>query len=134
MMMARHVVVAAALGFLAVRASAAPPDCPTFLTGQWVGKGDFEAFGRTTKVDNKYSYNKDGSFETLNRFLGEGGIWQEQRVRGSWTAARGKGRTECRVTMNGKFESEGTSSTSTFDIIDANTFRSLGFDMQRVRP
>lgn len=130
----RHIAIAlAAIGFHAAEAGAASHDCRQFLTGDWAGKGDFEAFGTITRVDNKYSYNEDGSFETLNRYLGKNGAWQEQRLKGDWTVAPGKVDAECRLTMNGKFESAGTSSTSTFEIVDANTFRSLGFDMKRIQ-
>jgi hypothetical protein len=123
----------ALFSFNAVEASGRPDDCKKFLTGQWAGKGDFDAFGTIMKVDNRYSYNKDGTFETVNRYLGEGNVWQEQRIRGTWTVAPGQRGSECLVTMNGQYESAGTSSTSTFQIIDEDTFRSLGFDMRRVR-
>ena len=116
---------------IAGQASAQPVDCKQFLTGRWAGKGTVKQFN--VEVDNAYRYDADGSFETVNRFLGTDGKWQEQRVRGSWTAGAGTEPNSCTLSQVGKFEAQGTSSTTSFTIIDADTFRSFGFDMKRVK-
>ncbi|MGY4396910.1 hypothetical protein ACVWZA_002095 [Sphingomonas sp. UYAg733] len=114
-------------------ASASPTDCRQFLAGHWVGKGKVEGFGKPVQVDNDYSYSKDGSFATINRYLGKNGRWNKQRLVGTWKVVAGKGANECTLTLTGTGVSMGSSSTSDFSIIDSDTFRSLGFDMKRVR-
>ena len=114
-------------------AGAAPSDCAKFLTGDWAGKGDVEGFGTPVPVENAYSYKADRTFVTRNRFLGTDKRWNEQTVSGTWSAKAGRARAECVLTMKSSAQGFSSSSTSDFQMIDRNTFRSMGFDMKRVR-
>lgn len=123
---------------LATAAHAAPPDCTAFLTGHWTGKGDINMFGTTTSLDNAYTYNADGTFETVNRYKSGDGEWQEQAITGTWTTKAGEDPDTCTLEMTSTFDSGGvtgsSSSTSDFTYVDDDTFRSMDFDMHRTKP
>ena len=87
-------------------------------------------------LDNAYTYNDDGTFLTVNRFKNGDSEWQEQSVSGTWSAAPGDEAQTCTLEMASTFENDGftgsSSSSSTVVYIDADTFRSMDFDMHRV--
>lgn len=114
-------------------AALAPPNvCRSFVTGDWVGKGLVRGFGRPIQVDNAATYAADGSFRIRNRYLSDDRKWNEQSTAGTWTTTRGTNRGRCRLVMMSTGSGFEASSTSDIQIIDANTYRSLGFDMKRV--
>lgn len=121
-----------ALALLAGSAVGAELECQKFLAGTWTGQGDMGG----TQFDNRYLFNTDGSFETRNRYHSPGAEWTEQTLAGTWTAVADPETPQgCAVTMNVVFEQDGmsgsSSSTSTFLRVDADTFSSMGYPMQR---
>ena len=114
-------------------ASGSPASCSSFLAGTWAGKGVVTEFGPPVRVDNVYTYNKDGSFLTINRFQGENKRWNEQKLSGTWKATPGRSKGECVLVLKSASAMMTSSSTSEIRMIDKDTFRSLGFDMKRVR-
>ena len=123
---------------MATLASAATPlpteranACRTVLTGEWAGKGLVEGFGKPVQVDHAASFRRDGSFVTRNRYLGDDKKWVEQELTGTWSATPGRKRNQCKLAM--KMQGSGFESSSSSDIVivNANTYRSLGFDMHR---
>ena len=109
-------------------------DCTRFLVGAWVGKGVVRGFGTPVTVDNAYTYRRDGSFATINRYLGKDKRWNEQRLTGIWTATPARSRGRCTLVLKSEDSGMSSSSTSEIQMIDKDTFRSLGFDMKRARP
>jgi hypothetical protein len=118
---------------LSPQAPAKPAECTKFLTGHWAGKGTVSGFGRPIKADNDYTYKADGHFATINRYLGSDGKWSEQKLVGQWKASAAPSSRQCTLKLTGSGASAGSSSSSTIEMIDRNTFRSLGFDMKRMR-
>lgn len=117
--------------------AATPLDCTAFLTGDWAGKGEVEAFGQTIKLDNAMWLRADGTFKTDYRFQNPGEEWQSQVVEGKWSAELGEGPNDCLVLMeiSGTTEGGGTyssSSTAAYIRVDDNTLTSMDFAMQRV--
>lgn len=113
-------------------ASASAHVCGRFMTGNWAGKGLVRGFGRPISVDNVATYAPDGSFKTRNRYLSDDRKWNEQSIAGTWTVTRGANRGRCRLVMTSASSGFEASSTSDIQMIDANTYRSIGFDMKRV--
>jgi hypothetical protein len=106
------------------------PDCTPFLTGHWVGSGVVTGFGKPVKVSNDYRFKRDGTFTTVNKYLGSDGRWTTQTLSGRWTASAA-GQHACTLSLVGSGPSAGSSSQSTLTIVGPDTFRSLGFDMKR---
>lgn len=118
-------------------ANAEALDCQSYLTGHWVGVGEVETFGQSIKVDNRIWLHADGSFRSENKFQTPGKAWQEQTMEGKWSAEPGEEADACRVSMaiEGTLENGGnysSSSTSTYIVVDADTFTSLDFPMTRM--
>lgn len=90
-------------------------------------------FGPPIKVDNNASYRADGTFATVHRYLDDDRKWSTQATAGNWTAIKGAKRNGCKLVM--KTESNGfeASSISEIQIVNANTYRSVGFNLTRVQ-
>ena len=108
--------------------------CTRFLTGDWAGKGTVKDFGPAIQVENVASYSGQGTYATRSRYRGADEKWTEQRLAGTWSATNGPKRGFCKLVMKSGGRDFGGSSTSDIQVINADTFRSLGFDMHRVRP
>lgn len=121
--------VAAVMGQPAIHA---PAKCEQFLVGHWAGKGSFTGMGTPMQVDNAYHYKQDGSFATINRYLGQDKRWHEQKLTGSWSAKPGRSRDMCILELKSGSKGMESSSTSEIQMIGKDVFRSLGFDMRRV--
>jgi len=113
--------------------ASAATDCRGTLTGRWATKGDVAMGPMTIKVDNLDSYNADGSFRAVRRFVNQEGKWEEQVTSGQWTTRPGPGAGECVLAMSSKNEFGSASSSTTVTVVDRNTFRSFGIDAKRVR-
>lgn len=128
-----------------------PLDCATFMVGRWVGQGAFSGFGQSVELDNRYTFNADGTFETVNRYRSGEDDWTEQVAAGTWTAELEVYDPEvdgplpdgidpsaieaCSVTMEtvqegGGFSVSG-SSTSSYVKVDEDTFSTMDFEMHR---
>jgi hypothetical protein len=112
---------------------AGPERCRRFLTGNWAGKGTVKDFGPPIEVDNAAAYRSDGTFKTRNRYLGDDKKWAEQIIAGRWSATNGAKLRSCKLVMNTEGSGFKAGSTSDIRVIDPNTYRSLGFNMKRVR-
>jgi hypothetical protein len=111
----------------------AETDCTAVLTGKWASKGDFKMGPITTKVDNLFTLNADATFETDQKYLGQDGVWQQQALKGKWSARPGKTTSECVIEMSAKAEFGSSSSSTTVTIVDHDTYRSWGMDSKRVK-
>ena len=88
-------------------------------------------FGRPVQVDNAASYRRDGTFVTRSRFLGADKKWVEQNLAGTWSATSGRKRGQCKLAMQMRGSGFESSSSSELTMVNADTYRSLDFDMHR---
>ncbi|UYN99842.1 MAG: hypothetical protein KIT02_00945 [Devosia sp.] len=136
---------------MAQDAAPAPLDCTSFMVGEWVGQGEFSGFGQSVELDNRYTFNDDGTFETVNRYKSGDDDWTEQVATGTWTTELEVYDPEvdgplpedidpsaieaCSVTMETVQEGEGFSvsgsSTSSYVKVDEDTFSTMDFEMHR---
>jgi hypothetical protein len=126
------------IGLAAPMASAAdkPLDCRAALTGDWRGQGKVTVMGPPVEVESRYQLKADGGFESMQRYRGQDGAWQEQRVVGEWTTKPGRGTKACEVTMTARNEWGEGSTTTTYRLIGPGRFRfdEADYDMVRVEP
>lgn len=109
------------------------PKCTSFLTGNWAGEGTVTEFGPPIQVASTASYKPDGTFDSTTRFLGSDKKWNEQTTKGTWTVTSTASPKICSLTLTSVTASGEGSSNSEFEIIDADTYRSAGIDLKRVR-
>lgn len=122
----------AAAGFACAVGPSFAADCAATLAGQWITQGDVNAGFIKVKVDNRDSYNADGSFKAIRRFVNLEGKWETQTASGQWSAKSGDQADQCVIERlsTGTFGS--MSSSSTVTIVDKDTFRSFGLEAKRV--
>ncbi len=72
-----------------------PPTAPRPLAGQWVTQGDVNAGFIKVRVDNRDSYNADGSFMAIRRFVNLEGRWETQTASGKWSVKPGDNADQC---------------------------------------
>lgn len=113
--------------------AAADTRCASFIIGNWSAKGVFRGMGTPIRIDHRYAYQADGRFSLVTRYLGRDGKWVQQPMSGRWTAADGTAPRSCKLTMASVSAHGSASSTAEFSIIGKDTYRSLGFDVKRVR-
>lgn len=108
-------------------------DCSAFLVGNWAGAGTVTEFGPPMRVASTASYESNGTFAASTRYLGYDKKWIEQEIAGKWNARAGKGAKICTLVLKSVSTIGESSSTSEFTIIDADTYRSFGVDLKRLR-
>lgn len=121
----------AAAGFACAAGPSFAADCAATLAGEWVTQGNVNAGFIKVKVDNRDSYDADGSFKAVRRFLNLEGKWETQTASGKWSAKPGDNADQCVIERlsTGAFGS--MSSSSTVTIVDKDTFRSFGLEAKR---
>jgi hypothetical protein len=130
----RPLLLLVATGAICVASlSFAATDCVGTLTGQWVTKGDLDIGVAEVKLDNHHSFNADGSFKAIGRFVNQQGKWEEQTFSGKWSTKPGEGANECVLEMSSSSELGMMNSSTIVTIVDGNTFRSFGLDAKRVK-
>lgn len=107
--------------------------CTTFLPGSWSGEGTVEGFGPSRKVSSAATYERDGTFTSTTRYLGDDNEWTEQTTTGSWSAERARSSKICSLTLKSTSEFGSATGTSEFTIIDNDTYRTFGLDLKRVQ-
>lgn len=117
----------------AKKSANAPPDCNSFLTGNWAGDGTVTGFGPPIQVASTASYRSDGTFTSTTRYLGRDKTWTEQTTTGNWSVTPTPSSKICSLTLNSVTENMKASTTSEFTIIDADTFNAFGLDIKRIR-
>lgn len=139
-MKATHLLIAvippAILAAALAHAAGKPLDCRTELTGDWRGQGKVSVLGPPVEVESHYVLKADGAFESMQRYRGQDGTWQEQRVKGEWTTKPGRGAKACEVTMTARNEWGEGSTTTTYRLIGPGRFRfdEADYDMVRTQP
>jgi hypothetical protein len=124
---------AAATATLLVVASSASAavDCPTYMVGDWAGRGKVEFMG-ATEVESAFSYRADGSYASVTKFVQQDGAWSDPRkAEGRWSAGPGEQPNACAV--NTTQQGEGFQSDFTIDVevIDAGSHRIMGLVVTR---
>ncbi|WP_419809777.1 hypothetical protein [Sphingomonas sp.] len=113
--------------------STAGTGCVRLLTGSWAGSGTVTEFGPPMKVSSTATYRADRSFVATTRYVGQDRRLHEQTSTGRWTATAGQGRRACTIALTSESAAGSSSSSSDVQIVDRDTFRSLGVDMHRTR-
>ncbi|PZO00772.1 MAG: hypothetical protein DCF30_08940 [Hyphomicrobiales bacterium] len=132
--MSRPVSLLFAAGMIcAAGPSLAAIDCVGTLTGEWATKGEFDMGFVKVKVENHDSFNPDGSFKAVRRFVNQEGKWEQQDSSGKWSAKPGARQTECVVEMASSSEFGTASSRTTVTVLNKDRFRWMGMDVKRVK-
>lgn len=110
-----------------------PVKCSTFLVGNWAGQGTVTEFGPPVRTESTMRYGADGTFDSAIRYLGQNKKWTEQKMTGRWTAATGRSKASCAISLKSVMASGESSSTSEIQVIDQDRYRAFGVELKRVR-